>query len=441
MLPNLNGLALAPSPTGVVVNPDGSVTLTPEEWANLTRLIGEPSAPAPAPAPAPTHRGRLARRVRYVDSSSSEDERPLAARAPRAPARQRRRTAAPPSRTTVLHDDADTMSDLLKADDLAAILGAIGMTDRNKSAACQEAKAWCGLNTEHKGVCDSNPQVWQSLVERIFDPGPVDKIPVVLGKRLIYDTFKDDANPQKAFLSMCGATGLADVLEKRFVMLASKLYGEMLWDIWADVRADVTGLGDAIELLSTERVNELAERHYPNIFKTDEWEVDAKALFDRAPPKALYLDKYRNNRTFSKLVDNLFQSTAKYLFVDPGGDQHDYVESVRDALYMIGEMLGIYIVCLWKLERDRSNFEDKHSADRDPMPDDVLAVHLDEMDVFIQNLRVQVAYAIDLILDPTNALVENQDYDPWADRLRTELYDYESDDAFDVGMSALRLRV
>ena len=99
--------------------------------------------------------------------------------------------------------------------------------------------------------------------------------------------------------------------------------------------------------------------------------------------------------------------------MDPGGDQHGLVESVRDAFYMIGEMLGIYIVCLWKLERDRSNFEDK---------------------LFIQNLRVQVAYAIDLILDPTNAqLGRAHALADWTDRLQKELYDYESDDAFDGG--------
>ena len=55
MLPNLGELALAPSPTGVTVNPDGSATLTPEEWANLARLIGEPSAP-PALLPSPPGR-------------------------------------------------------------------------------------------------------------------------------------------------------------------------------------------------------------------------------------------------------------------------------------------------------------------------------------------------------------------------------------------------
>ena len=377
-------------------------------------------------------------RPRYDDRSSSEDERSLAERAarapraPRAPARQLRRTAAPPRRTTVLHDDADTMPDLLKDDDLAAILGAIGMTDRNKSAACQEAKAWCGLNTRHKGVCDSNPQVWQSLVERIFHPGPVDKIPVVLGKRLIYDTFKDDANPQKAFLSMCGATGLVDVLEKRFVMLASKLYGEMMWDVWADVRADVTGLGEGIELLSTKEADKLAEEHYPNISKTDEWEDDAKALFDSAPPKALYLDKYRNNRTFAKLVDNLFQSTAKYLFEDDRMALMDGDADERDALYMIGEMLGIYIVCLWKLESNKRNFWVKNSADKDPMPEDVLETHLDDMEVSIQNLRVKIVRAIYLILDPTNA-EENQDYDDPRNEFFNELYDYESDGAFDGG--------
>ena len=449
MLPNLRGLALEPSPTGVVVNPDGSATLTPAEWANLAHLIGERSALAPAPAPAPTRRGRIARRVRHDDdSSSSEDERPLAARArararaPRAPpapapappARQRRRTAARPSRTAVRHDDADTLSDLLKEDELAAILGAIGTTDGNKSAACQDAKAWCALNTEHKAVCDSHPQVWTSLAERIFDPGPVDKIPVVLGKRLIYDTFKDDANPQKAFRSMCGATGLADVLEKRFVMFASKLYGEMMWDNWADMRADITGLGDEIEDMDTEEVNKLAEENYPDILKADDWVANAKALFDRAPPKALYLDKYSNNKAFGKLVDNLFKGTAHYLFEDPRAFyrmSHD--ANPLDVIYMIGEMLGIYIVCLWKLERDRSDFDNKHTGgDDDPMPDDAFAVLLDEKDVFIQNLRVQVVYAIDLILNPENA-VEIQDYDDWDNDFQKDLYDYETEGEFDGG--------
>tara|TARA_B110000259_G_scaffold176695_1_gene213088 strand:- start:774 stop:1058 length:285 start_codon:yes stop_codon:yes gene_type:complete len=85
-----------------------------------------------------------------------------------------------------------------------------------------------------------------------------------------------------------------------------------------------------------------------------------------------------------------------------------------------------------KLERDKRNFWVTHSADEDPMPGDVLDMYLDEMDVFIQNLRVEVARAIYLILDPTNA-EEIQDYDDGRNELQNELYDYESDDPFDGG--------
>lgn len=438
MLPNLGRLALASTtPTGVTVHPDGSATLTPKEWADLSGLIGGPSAPTPAPVPAPARRRRT-HIVRHDDdssnSSSSEDERPLAARQSRkaaAVARPPRKAATRRPRTVVARDDPDTLSDLLREDELVAILGAIGTTEEAKASACADAKAWCALNKEHKAACDSHPQVWQSLTERIFDPGPADdNQEVAMGKRLIYDTFKDDANPQRAFLSMCGATGLADVLEKRFVMFASQLYGEMLWDVWADVRADVTGLGEAIEDLSTEEANKLAEEYDPDIFKADEWEADAKALFDRAPPKALYLDKKRNDKAFGKLVDNLFKGTAKYLFEDPRAMHGMSADAnALDALYMIGEMLGIYIVCLWKLGRDRSAFEAKHSSDDDPMPPDTLDTLLDEKDVFIQNLRIRIPYAIDLILDPVNA-TEITEYSDFLD-FQNNLFEFETESEFD----------
>ncbi len=440
MLPDLGRLALASTtPTGVTVHADGSATLTPKEWADLSALIGGPSAPTPTPTPAPAPaRRRRTHVVRHDDdSSSSEEERPLAARQSRkaaAAARRPRKAAAvarPPR--TVVHDDPDTLSDLLREDELAAILGAIGLTDQSKASACSDAKAWCALNKEHKTVCDSHPRVWQSLTERIFDNGAgLDDKDVAMGKRLIYDTFKDDANPQKAFNSMCGATALADVLEKRFVMFASNWYGEMLWDVWADVRADVTGLGEAVEDLSEEEENKLVEEYDSDMFKTDEWEADAKVLFDRAPPKALYLDKYRNDRVFSKLVDNLFQYTARHLFVNPRAIREmDSSANALDALYMIGEVLGIYIVCLWKLERDRSAFDDKHSADDDPMPADVLDTLLDEMDADIHDLRVRIAYAVDLILDPTNA-EEITVYSDFTD-FQYELFEYGTEEEFDGG--------
>jgi len=419
MLPNLGGLALKESSTGVTVHPDGSATLTPEEWASLSGLIGGPSAPTPAPI-----RRRKPRVVRR-DDDSSEDERPPPPPPP--PKRSQRR------RTVVRNDDPDTLSDLLRADELAAILGAIGLTEASKASACSDAKAWCALNKEHKAVCDSHPRVWQSLTERIFDPGPaVDDKEVAMGKRLIYDTFKDDAHPQKAFLSMCGATGLADVLEKRFVVLASERYGEMLWDNWNDTRADITGLGEEIEDMDTEEVNKLAEENYPDIFKADDWAAEAKTLFDRAPPKALYLDKYRNDRAFGKLVDNLFKGTIHYLFVNPMAFYHmSHDANPLDVIYMIGEMLGIYIVCLWKRERDRSAFEAKHSSDDDPMPADVLDTLLDEKDADIRNLRTRIVYAIDLIQDPVNA-EEREDYDDFND-FAYQLYEYETESEFDGG--------
>ena len=446
MLPNLGGLALKAPSTGVTYNPDGSVVLTPGEWAGITKHLAEsvavPSA-APAPAPASSRRRRSVR-VRHDDDSSSEDERrPLAARVP-PPSKRRAR----PSRVRVMHDDDDddgggggsepaTALLDLKEDDLESILDAIGRVDESKATACQDAQNWCATSVTHGKACrDADPQIWRDLAARIFDNGPdLDDKDVAMGKNLIYDTFKDNANPRNAFNSMCGATGLADVLTKRFVMFASQPYGEMLWDVWADVRADVTGLGEAIEDLSAEEADKLAEEYDPDIFKADEWETEAKALFDRAPPKALYLDKYRNDRAFGKLVDNLFKGTAKYLFEDPRAIREMSADAnALDALYMIGEMLGIYIVCLWKLGRDRTAFEAKHSSDDDPMPADVLDTLLDEKDVFIQNLRIRIPYAIDLILDPVNA-TEITEYSNFLD-FQNDLFEYETESEFDRGADA-----
>ena len=440
MLPNLGGLALKALPTGVTFNPDGSVVLTPGEWAGITKHLAESVAipgAAPAPAPAPSRR-RSSVRVRHDDdSSSSEDERrPLAARVP-PPSKRRAR----PSRVRVMRDDDDddgsepaTALLDLKEDDLESILDAIGRVDESKATACQDAQNWCATSVAHGKACrDADPQIWRDLAARIFDNGAgLDDKDVAMGKNLIYDTFKDDANPRNAFNSMCGATGLADVLTKRFVMFASQPYGEMLWDVWADVRADVTGLGEAIEDLSGEEADKLAEENFPDIFKADEWEADAKALFDRAPPKALYLNKYRNDREFGKLVDNLFIWTNKYLFEDPRAINTRMPDvDALDVLYMIGEALGLYIVCLWKLERDRIAFEAKHSSDDDPMPADVLDTLLEEKDVFIQNLRIRIPYAIDLILDPVNA-EEREDYNDFTD-FQNDLFEYDTEEEFDGG--------
>ena len=465
MLPNLGELALAPSPTGVTVNPDGSATLTPDEWANLARLIGEPSAPPAAPLPARrhhharhanhAHHARHARRVRRVrhdddssSSSSSEDERPLAARTrappapparpapPAPPAHRRRKTAARP-RPTVAHDDPDTLTDLLGADELAAILGAIGMVEESKASACADAKAWCALNKEHKAVCDSHPRVWQSLTERIFaiDDASLSHAAKVLGEGMIYRTFRDDANPQRAFERMCGAMGLADVLAKRFVIFAVEQYDEQLWDTWNDERAEITELGEAIEDLPVDDVEKLAKEYFPSLASTHEWESNAKRLFSSAPPKALYVDKYSNDPIFAKLVDVLFASTTKSLFEDQNLSTLDSTnrgnEPVLEAFYEIGELLGVYIVCLWQLQRDHDKFADNHLVDDDLMSDDEVEVLLDEMSTKIQDLRVQLVYAQDLVLNPAMAQ-ENTNYDTY-DTFQQEMYEYEyehDDDAF-----------
>ena len=430
---------VASTTTGVTLNPDGSATLTPKEWAKYSHLISGPSAstrrpivrhdddssseeerplaarrrPPPGAASASTRR----RIVRHDNDNSSEEERPLAAR-------RRRRSEVDATKDNALFD-------MLNEDELASILNAIGRDDESKATACEDAHNFCSVIGGK--ACHNNPKIWIDLAKRIFDYRPAeDDNNVVFGKRLIYDTFRDDANPRDAFNSMCGATGLADVLEKRFVMFVSKAYGEMLWDRWADVRADVTGLGEAIEDLSGEEADKLAEEYDPDIFKADEWEADAKALFDSAPRKALYLKKYRSSASFSKLVNNLFKSTSKYLFEDPRAiNNMDDDANAHDVLHMIGEMLGIYIVCLWKLERDRSDFDDKHGVDSDPMPADVFATLIDEKDVHIQNLRLRIAYAIDLILDPQNA-TDVKDYSDFTD-FQQELYDYESGSEFDYG--------
>lgn len=362
------------------------------------------------------------------DGSGSEEERtPLSARVP---TRRRARVEAPSDAV-----ENNSPFGMLSDDVLASILDAIGRDDESKATACEDAHNFCVVVGNK--ACRDNPKIWRDLAKRIFDYRPAtDDNNVVFGKRLIYDTFRDNANPREAFNSMCGATGLADVLAKRFVMFASKAYGEMLRERWSDVGELVTGLGEAIKDPSTEETNKLAEEHYPDIFEADKWEADAKILFDRAPSKALYLKKYRSDADFSKLVDIIFKYTVKYLFSNTPSrtmaidKMHDDANA-HDVLHMIGEMLGIYIVCLGKLERDRSDFDDKHRSDNDPMPRDVFYTDLDKKDNEILELRVRIANAIDLILDPTNAtfIIEREHLTEF----EQELYNYESGSEFDYG--------
>lgn len=423
MLPALDHLALRDAATGVTVNSDGSATVTREEWALIARVMAMPLF-APVPTP-----NRLPLRVRHDDDSSEDERAPAPAPTPAPappppppPPSQRRRLARP----ATSYDDADAISDLLKADELAAILGAIGLSDGSKSSACQDALAWCVLNTEHKAMCDSHPLIWQGLGERIFkqeEVGAADD--ALLGKGLIYRTFRDDDHPKRAFERMCGAKGLGDVLAKRFVMSTVGKYDETLWDQWDDNRAEVTGLGEEIEDLSMDEIEKLQVQYYPDIGKTNDWEADAKALFNSSPSKAIYLDKYRNDEIFSKLVNVLFKSTQKYLFQDDKAidniNETNRNEPVLEAINEIGEVLGVYIVCLWQLEHDldKINTETEHNGRYEG---GWLDMRIDQMQVEIQNLRVKVFHAVNTVLNPDTAGTIYSNVTDYED----ELHDYES---------------
>ena len=173
----------------------------------------------------------------------------------------------------------------------------------------------------------------------------------------------------------------------------------------------------------------------------------AQALFDRAPSKALYIDKYRNDPFFTKTVNTVFCSTKSYLFLGlphgGGGVRRGRPaiaklpkERVLDAFYDIGEVLGVYIVCLWQLERDlerrkvRVETEDgrhfRHLRERaskyggpnpygdlkplDDINDDEYTF-LEEYPAEIHNLQVQIKLAVDRILDPNAP--ERNDYDEY----------------------------
>ena len=491
MLPALNHLALRDAATGVKINSDGSATVTQEEWAAIARVMGgqlskapgrtknlrplrvhkdddsseDERAPAPAPTPAPSRTTtRRPMRVRNDDDSSEDERAPAPAPAPTpAPVRTTNRlpmrvrndddssederapalapTPAPPppppsqrrrlARTrTVAYDDADTISDLLKEDEIAGILGAIGMNDESKSSACKDAKAWCVLNKEHKAMCDSHPLVWQGLGERIFKQEEVDPADDALFvKGLIYRTFRDDDHAKRAFERMCGANALGDVIAKRFVMSTVGKYGETLWESWNENRADITGLGEDIESLSDDKIEELSVEHYPNIGKTDDWEADAKAFFNSSPSNALYLDKYENDKIFSKLVNVFFESTQKYLLEDDVAidniNETNRNEPVLEAINEIGELLGVYIVCLWQLELD-INVIDTETEHNGRHGGGMLDMEIDEMRAYIQNLRVKVVHAVNTVLDPDTAdtITKSNENDAY----ETELSEYNSVD-------------
>ena len=412
MFPNLGGLTLT-STTGVTTHPDGSRTFTAEELATLTQLLGPVPAlmptPAPTPAPPPAQRQRRTEQPR--------DDRPL------------------------------TMPELLKADDLANILGAIGRRDQSKRSACHDALTWCNLNTDHQAACDGAiPDVWVGLAERIFGiPGTERRPPGYVspdGDNLIYLAYRNDDNPQEAFNGMCRAVALGDVLAKRFAMFAIDQYKQMLESEDAEAR----------------RRQRLSFRYATSFSYLDEWQERATALFKSAPLSGMCKDMYRDRplgeASFKDVVDLVFSATASYLFSgdknfknlaekeeeeevdempsseseeaeeeeeeeeysdgfssggsDDGPDPDRYGIGQEEAIYAIGEALGVYIVGLCQLQRNPNAWKQE----------------------FVTEVRVQIAHAVDRVLYGPNAMVptEYAEYN----QLQEQLHDMDGVMFFDM---------
>ena len=342
---------------------------------------------------------------------------------------ERAAPTAAPSRAP----DVKYASDLLGKDELELILDAIGASDESKKGACNDALAWCKATPDHHKMC--NPSVWRKLAKRMFEFTADDDL---FGKGLIYSTFVDDEDPRAAFERMCSAQDMASVLAKRFATFAFDKYSGMLWEQWADRRAEMTGLGEAVEDLSEEEDNKMAMQYFPDLAHTRRWEADAKAQFDRAPSKTLYYELYNGNADFSKRVDLFFNSAVKYLFDEQhiwGMVRTDLPEKVRGhhAICEIGEVLGVYIVCLSKLARYRKAFLAKHKARFDSLSDEerlALDKHLEDMDQSRLNHRLRVVHAIERILLP--ATPETAEDDDTTDVYR-QMAEYDTDVEFDHG--------
>ena len=354
MLPNLSGLAPL-SPTGVTIHPDGSRTFTAEELATLTRRR---SSPAP-------------------------------------PAQQMPRAAQP-----------RTLPELLTADQLATILGAIGGGDQSKRSACHDAITWCNLNTEHQAACNGAiPDVWKDLAKRIFSVPGAERLPEHVtpdGDNLIYLAYHDDSNPREAFTAMCRAMALADVLAKRFAIFAIGQYKEMV------KREDVLAYAWSRSYMPP-----------ANFGYLDEWQARAVNLFKGAPLskmcKDMYKDRSPQRANFKDLVDLVFSATSSYLFsgdknfknlAEPNPD--GYGIGREEAIYAIGEALGVYIVGLWQLRRNLNA-----SAN---------ALARTEKEKLIKKVRVQIAHAVDRVLYGPNAMVptEYAEYNEFQEQLHDE---------------------
>ena len=432
MIPNLGGLMLT-STTGVTTHRDGSRTFTAEELATLTQLLGPVPALMPAPAPAPSRIRRRPARMLPDDSdssssssSSSEGDRP--------PPAHRRRSPAPPaqrrSRTAEPHDTRPrTMPELLKADDLATILGAIGDRDQSKRSACKEAGIWCNLNTEHQEACDGAiPDVWRDLAKRIFNTPWAKWLPNQVtpdGDNLIYLAYRDDDDPRKAFNGMCHALALGDVLAKLFAVWALDKYMAMLQ----------------------------AEEHQGQFTEEQEWRDNASRLFRTAPLSGVCKNMYaeKGDNAFKSIVDVVFSTTAAYLFEGdknfknlapeveelPRSDSEDSEDSEgssygsddepddrygigqEDAIYAIGEALGVYIMGLWKLQCNLTEWQDKYKGQAELMAPAVYVAREKEKKDQITGIRVQIAHAVDRVLWGPNAMVptEYAEYNTFQEQL------------------------
>ena len=377
------------------------------------------------------------------DDDSSEDDRP-----------------PPPSKSqgAKVRNDPLTLPELLGEDLLATVLGAIGLTDASKASACAAAEAWCSVNRLHKRVCDSNPKIWQSLIKKIFAPGLVtNEEDEILGKHMIHRTFRDDKNPQEAFRSMCGATGLADTLKKRFVVFACDTYHERQWDQWVDSRADWTGLGEEVEELSGAENNEYAVQFLPDCLKAEDWAHEANVRFQGSPFRKLYVKLMSDNPEFKKLVDVIFKSTVRYLLVDPArlddfyfdrsvdgevvrylrfsDDETDEDEDIDHLQFfnMVGEVLGVFIVCLWQLQRDRDKVGRELPDGGFGLDDeaaDAFDKLVDGMNENILTTRLRIVRAIRFMMgeDLSDALeLKEAAEEDWE-----ELYDYDSVSDWDL---------
>ena len=280
--------------------------------------------------------------------------------------------------------------DKLGFDALELMLKAIGETDKSKEAAWKDAiNALCDSHPKIRKVCDSDPDFWIKLSKEIFklrpqkgDEGNTEARDThardIYGEGLIYRTFRDDTSPRSAFVNMCKAKSLADALAKRFACFAITKYEEGLWELWRDHPNNVIENGDDMYYDDGQQYEyhmahyqEIATETFPAIEYAPLWLVQAERDFNNHPSKDVYLKKYGQDPNFKRMVDNLLNPVGAYLFYNPNKafihkftsshntndpdadvDPRADVEKQFEIIHKISEVLGIYIVCLWKNKRD-----------------------------------------------------------------------------------------